>query len=391
MRKLIIALLSAAAAVVGCGKLEYSYPGNDNKLFILSDNMVEQHLVRLSDSTVSATLSLGIAQPQDEDIRVKMAVAPELFEKYTDVYHDEDILLMPSENCKVVTGELVIPAGNVKSIPVQLAFSGLDTLDMDLRYVVPVTVSSAEGIDILESARTKYFVFKGASLINVVADLNENRAWPEWKNPEPFKSMYGFTLEALVYPNELSKQISTIMGIENVFLVRVGDSGIASNQLQVATSAGNVTSTSLQLQTGKWTHIAVVYDYGDVKVYIDGERKISKSIYLRNGINFGVEHSDESDGKPRCFWIGYSYDDNRCFNGRFSEVRIWNRALSENDINAENHFYTVNPSASGLQAYWKFDEGAGNRIKDWTANGNDLTAESAPDWISVSLPARNKE
>lgn len=391
MRKLIIAILSAAAAVVGCGKLEYSYPGNDNKLFILSDNMVEQHLVRLSDSTVSATLSLGIAQPQDEDIRVKMAVAPELFEKYTDVYHDEDILLMPSENCKVVTGELVIPAGNVKSIPVQLAFSGLDTLDMDLRYVVPVTVRSAEGIDILESARTKYFVFKGASLINVVADLNENRAWPEWKNPEPFKSMYGFTLEALVYPNELSKQISTIMGIENVFLVRVGDSGIASNQLQVATSAGNVTSMSLQLQTGKWTHIAVVYDYGDVKVYIDGERKISKSIYLRNGINFGVEHSDESDGKPRCFWIGYSYDDNRCFNGRFSEVRIWNRALSENDINAENHFYTVNPSASGLQAYWKFDEGAGNRIKDWTANGNDLTAESAPDWITVSLPARNKE
>ena len=391
MRKLIIAILSAAAAVVGCGKLEYSYQGNDNKLFILSDNMVEQHLVRLSDSTVSATLSLGIAQPQDEDIRVKMAVAPELFEKYTDVYHDEDILLMPSENCKVVTGELVIPAGNVKSIPVQLAFSGLDTLDMDLRYVVPVTVRSAEGIDILESARTKYFVFKGASLINVVADLNENRAWPEWKNPEPFKSMYGFTLEALVYPNELSKQISTIMGIENVFLVRVGDSGIASNQLQVATSAGNVTSTSLQLQTGKWTHIAVVYDYGDVKVYIDGERKISKSIYLRNGINFGVEHSDESDGNPRCFWIGYSYDDNRCFNGRFSEVRIWNRALSENDINAENHFYTVNPSASGLQAYWKFDEGAGNRIKDWTANGNDLTAESALDWITVSLPARNKE
>ena len=279
MRKLIIAILSAAAAVAGCGNLEYSYPGNDNKLFILSDNMVEQHLVRLSDSTLSATLSLGIAQPQDEDIRVKMAVAPELFEKYTDVYHDEDILLMPSENCEVVTGELVIPAGNVKSIPVQLAFSGLDTLDMDLRYVVPVTVRSAEGIDILESARTKYFVFKGASLINVVADLNENRAWPEWRNPEPFKSMYGFTLEALVYPNELSKQISTIMGIENVFLVRVGDSGIASNQLQVATSAGNVTSTSLQLQTGKWTHIAVVYDYGDVKVYIDGERKISKSIF----------------------------------------------------------------------------------------------------------------
>ncbi len=388
MRKLSIILFSAVA-LIGCDSLKYSYPGDDNRIFILSDNLVEEHLVKLSDSTAAATLSLGIAQPMSCDVKAEMAAAPELFERYRNVYHDTDINLLPSDNYEVRTPQIVIPAGNVKSVPVEVDFKGLDTLNMDVRYVLPVTVRSAENIDILESARTMYYTFKGASLINVVADLNENRAWPEWRNPEPFKSMNRFTLEALVYPNEFGKQISTIMGIEGKFLVRVGDANLDSDQIQIATSAGNLTSSSLKLQTGRWTHVAVVYDYGTVYVYLDGERKFSGSVYISSGINFGVEHSDEADGKPRCFWIGYSYDDNRFFNGRFSEVRIWDRPLSAGEISAENHFYMVDPSSNGLQAYWKFDEGAGNHIKDWSANGNDLTVESAPKWIPVSLPSKN--
>lgn len=270
MKKLSIILFSAVA-LIGCDSLKYSYPGDDNRIFILSDNLVQEHLVKLSDSTASATLSLGIAQPLSRDVKAEMAAAPELFERYREVYHDTDINLMPSDNYEVRTPQIVIPAGNVKSVPVEVDFKGLDTLNMDMRYVIPVTVKSAENIDILESARTMYYTFKGASLINVVADLNKNRAWPEWRNPETFKSMDRFTLEALVYPNEFSKQISTIMGIEGKFLVRAGDANLDSDQIQIATSAGNLTSSSLKLQTGRWTHIAVVYDYGTVYVYLDGK------------------------------------------------------------------------------------------------------------------------
>ena len=381
-------MLSVAAVLAGCDSLKYSYPGDDNRIFITRDNLAEEHLVKIGDSVSVQTLTLGIAQPMSRDVKAEIAAAPELFDVYKEVYHDTDINLLPADNYEVLTPSVTIPAGNVKSVPVEVKARGLDTLDLDMRYVLPVTVKSTEGVDVLESAKTMYFTFKGASLINVVADLNQNRAWPEWKTPDKFMGMNVFTLEALVYPNEFGKQISTIMGIEGKFLVRVGDANLADNQIQIATSSGNLTSSALQLQTGRWTHIAVVYNYGSVYVYLNGERKLSSSVYISSGIDFGIEHSDEADGKPRCFWIGYSYDNNRYFNGRFSEVRIWDKALSTGDINSENHFYMVDPSASGLQAYWKFDEGAGNHIKDWSVNGNDLTVETAPKWVPVSLPSK---
>ena len=42
--------------------------------------------------------------------------------------------------------------------------------------------------------------------------------------------------------------------------------------------------------------------------------------------------------------------------------------------------------------YWKFDEGAGNVIKDWTGNGNDAVAEKDLEWPEgIEVPQLNKE
>ncbi len=72
--------------------------------------------------------------------------------------------------------------------------------------------------------------------------------------------------------------------------------------------------------------------------------------------------------------------------GKISEVRIWNKTLTEAEINEATHFYTVDTSSEGLVAYWKFDEGAGSTIKDYSVNGNDLTVDSVPGWTKVTLP-----
>lgn len=104
------------------------------------------------------------------------------------------------------------------------------------------------------------------------------------------------------------------------------------------------------------------------------------------------------------FCIGRSYDNTRDFCGMMSEVRLWNRALAADEINAENHFYTVDPASEGLVAYWKFNDGDGSVIKDYTSNGNDLTGYVLDEsqwnnyqgedhwsedmvWMDVQLPA----
>lgn len=61
------------------------------------------------------------------------------------------------------------------------------------------------------------------------------------------------------------------------------------------------------------------------------------------------------------------------------------KVLTPEQINEKDHFYAVDPSSEGLIAYWKFDEGVGGAIKDYTQNGNDGTALTDLEWVEVEL------
>ena len=69
-------------------------------------------------------------------------------------------------------------------------------------------------------------------------------------------------------------------------------------------------------------------------------------------------------------------------------VRIWNKVLTSAEINAKDHFYQVEPDADGLVSYWKFDEGAGTAIHDYSGNENNATAVESLTWTAVELPAK---
>ena len=64
------------------------------------------------------------------------------------------------------------------------------------------------------------------------------------------------------------------------------------NQLQVATSSGNVTDESLVIPTNEWTHIAVTYDADDKKqliIYINGKEYAGDYFGLRSR-ELGPDH-----------------------------------------------------------------------------------------------------
>ena len=94
--------------------------------------------------------------------------------------------------------------------------------------------------------------------------------------------------------------------------------------------------------------------------------------------------------------VAFSVDGNRInqcavqLNGDITEVRVWSVARSEQEI--WDNMYDVDPKTPGLIGYWKFDEGQGNVIRDWTGNGNDAVAEFDLDWPSgIEVPQINKE
>jgi hypothetical protein len=108
-----------------------------------------------------------------------------------------------------------------------------------------------------------------------------------------------------------------------------------------------------------WYHIAVTYNAGDAKIYINGNESISDtltetSIYNSNNTKFIGKYDSSSE----------------FFNGSIDSVRIYNRALSADEV--RYHYNRGGPVGS-----WNFDEGSGLTAFDGTGNNNDGTITDA--------------
>lgn len=245
------------------------------------------------------------------------------------------------------------------------------------------------------------FSQKPKGVITTAVNMTGTRAWPAWNDPAPVTNMKAFTLEALVNPTVVRYNggLSTIMGIEGKFLVRLGDVGIPWYQVQVCWDSGKsgywgniegkLSNSNMKVNLNEWTHIAVTFGEGTVKVFINGEEKGSTTTNVPASVNFGITHNDEQAPQgqqiTRCFWVGYSYESTRDFQGMMSELRIWNRVLTADELANEARRYSVDPKSEGLVTYWKCDEGQGDVIKDHTSYRNDLASDGLK-WEPVSLP-----
>ena len=373
LSNLFIAAVVAATTLCSCDSNE----DFDNKAFISSDAV---STILLDGKTQdSKTLVAQLAQPFDAAVNFYFSPDASKVATYNLAYYDNAVIL-PEQYYSMSTNTAVINAGSIKSTDVTVNFINLGELDSEQTYVLPITASTAD-IDMLSSKSTSYYVVRGAALVNVVANINEN--YLSLANPSGATALGGMsqvTMECLVRCTEFGKLISTVMGIEGNFLVRIGDAGLPDNQIRLATSNGNVTDAAWQLETGKWTHIAVTFDSstGATDVYFNGVHKgDTQYSNYRTTVNW---NSSE-------FYIGKSWDNNRWLDGEISEARVWNRVLSASEINAKNHFYKVDEASDGLVAYWKFNEGTGNVINDVT-NGYNVVANSTITWLSVSLPEK---
>lgn len=247
---------------------------------------------------------------------------------------------------------------------------------------------------------------KPKGLIECVADMRGSRCYFTYmNNAAPLNNMMSGTIEALVNIQEARKDgtLSTIMGIEGKFLLRLGDVGVPWNQIQLATNRGNFTSDALQLtELNHWYHIALTWNGGNIYVYIDGEMKYTDYSFYNFMPSLNVAYGGYESDYNRAFWIGYAYNADRYFPGYMSEARIWNRALTKEEINAENHFYSVDPESEGLVGYWKLNgpyEGKDFYVKDYSSSGNDMYGEhnvisqggnqygdEGINWVETSLP-----
>ncbi len=372
----------------------------DNKVFSPTVNPVSNILVKEGTVAETGYVQASMSKNEGFDVEVTFGVIADKVADYNSIYNQEAELL-PAGYYELPEPTVTITAGMVQSPRVPVNFVNLDNLDMDKLYVLPVGIVGAP-FDHMSNYVT-YFVIREASIINVVANMTKTAATFSATEPEApeLSNMEKITVEALLYPTAFPNMLATIMGQEGYFLVRVGDQGVDPNQIQIATANGNVTDAAWKLDTNVWTFLTFTYDTttGAAEVYFNGVKKgATQYCNFRQPINWNTgagNFADGESGKPY-FYVGFAWESVRWFEGNMSELRIWNRVLAPEEINAPLHFYTVDPQSEGLVAYWKLDEGAGNMFHD-SANGYDLVCmpnadadNIRPAWVEVALPQKSK-
>lgn len=402
--------LSTLLSFVGCDNKDYS---NDSPF----DNVVYLDAAELKDVsnfTFNRTIETGqqiisaqLARPAANDINVGIKVAPSL----VDVYNARlgaNYAMLDAKYYKLSAQQTVIPQGKITSDPVTIDFLSLTDLDIDASYLLPVTIDQvSDGMNILSGSQSICYIVRRSSAITTAVSLKNNYfKVPGFEAGSPtadvVNNMTQLTFEAIIRVNDfkgsgaIAKEISTIMGIEQYCLFRIGDAGFPAQQLQFSCQENKFPNAdnSKLLQPNEWYHVAVVYDTEKktAVMYVDGREQSSIEDYgTGEPVNLGMQKPGDF-----MFKIGHSYgepdDMGRQLDGEICEVRVWNVARSQQEI-FDNMYNIEDPANTpGLQAYWKFNEGEGDIAKDYTEHGNDAQAYAKATWpAGIEVTQKNKE
>ena len=177
------------------------------------------------------------------------------------------------------------------------------------------------------------------------------------------------TVEAWINANDWKLQTwaGTIVGKDgdeddgaSGYVLRAGNNGVV--EFVVTAPGWNGCASAPILETGRWYHVAGVYDGSTIKIYVNGNLQNTKS--ADSTLNFSS--FDLNIGESG----GFS---GRIFDGKIDEVRIWNIARNETELYSYMDS-SLEGNETGLVAYYQLNDGLDHTtVIDKTSNGNDGT------------------
>lgn len=193
----------------------------------------------------------------------------------------------------------------------------------------------------------------------------------------------GFTIEAWVnfadsgsYARVL--ELCRAWGVDSIIVAREGTTANLGLWISRAGVTGTIIATGV-IQNGVWLHVAatlynVAGGTGTAALYIDGQLRASGSIVAP----LPGPRATAFLGKSSAAW-------DALFKGRMSEVRMWSRARTQEEIQAAR-YQRLDPKEPGLVAYYPLDERDSTLAHDVSPSGLDGRLQAGIGW-GQALPA----
>lgn len=369
-------------------------------------------------------LCVALSYPSDKDVKATISVDASLTDAFNHRY-GTDYQLLPEAYLDFSPVSVTIEAGKVNSEKVSIGFKNLmgqgedqtGAMETDKTYLLPVRLSS-EDISTMDGSSVAYYLVKRSSAITVAAQLTDN--WIEFplmdtpgEVADAYNGLTALTYEALVNVDRFDLDnkdgvcnISTVMGVEQYLLLRIGDANFERQCLQFDGSGngsqfGKLPSKSdpaKKLYSGSWYHVACTYDQNErvARIYVNGKLidEVKEAGVAGPTADNKITLAMRALGMPEAyqFFIGKSYNDFRPLQGKIAEARVWRVARTGDEI-WKNMYRIENPKdQKDLIGYWKFNDGEGNVVKDYSWVGNHGKAVGDIIWPDgIEIHEINKE
>lgn len=369
-------------------------------------------------------LCVALSYPSDKDVKATISVDASLTDAFNHRY-GTDYQLLPDAYLDFSPVSVTIEAGKVNSEKVSIGFKNLmgqgedqtGAMEMDKTYLLPVRLSS-EDILTMDGSSVAYYLVKRSSAITVAAQLTDN--WIEFplmdtpgEVADAYNGLTALTYEALVNVDRFDLDnkdgvcnISTVMGVEQYLLLRIGDANFERQCLQFDGSGngsqfGKLPSKSdpaKKLYSGSWYHVACTYDQNErvARIYVNAKLidEVKEAGVAGPTADNKITLAMRALGMPEAyqFFIGKSYNDFRPLQGKIAEARVWRVARTGDEI-WKNMYRIENPKdQKDLIGYWKFNDGEGNVVKDYSWVGNHGKAVGDIIWPDgIEIHEINKE
>ncbi|HUV65350.1 MAG TPA: LamG-like jellyroll fold domain-containing protein [Sedimentisphaerales bacterium] len=147
-------------------------------------------------------------------------------------------------------------------------------------------------------------------------------------------------------------------------------------------AGGTASNLNTGITNGQWHHMALVFDpsTGSLAIYVDGVSQNLSFLNVATPTNMtDFEHPVLPLGAVNTRTVMDNY-----FQGVLAEVRIWNYARTESEIQ-EDMGVSLSGQPAGLVGYWQFNEGQGPTAYDGSGHGRHGTLVG-PTWTTDAPP-----